>query len=135
MYRPRPRISRGLLVGGAITLGASYLLSATIGLVVIGESEDECIDCQDVGPWLFVPVVGPFIGAGQAVEGGGLITLLGVAQVVGLGLLVGGIVRFKNTKRRAQEQGFVVELKQNKTLALNVSTSPRFSGPELSLRF
>jgi hypothetical protein len=124
-----------LLIGGACTLGASYLLSATIGLAVMGQSEYECIDCKDVGPWLLLPVLGPFIGAGQAVEGGGLLSLLGVVQVAGLGLLIGGIVRYKNTKRRALEQGYAFELRNNRTLTLDVATTSRFSGPNLKLRF
>ena len=134
-YRPRPRISRGMLIGGAITLGASYLLSATVGLALMGEDRSECIDCADVGPWLVLPVIGPFIGAGQAAGGEVLISMLGVVQLVGTGLLVGGIIRFKKTKRQAQEQGLVFELRDNRSLALDVKSTARFSGPELSLRF
>lgn len=135
MYRPRPRISKGLLIGGSITLGASYLLSATIGLALMGEDRTKCIDCQDVAPWLVVPIVGPFIGAGQAVGGEVLISMLGVVQLVGAGLLAGGIVRFKKTKRQAREQGLAFDLRHNRVLALDVKSTSRFSGPELSLRF
>lgn len=134
-YRPGPRISRGLLIGGASALGASYLVSATIGLAIKDLSGPQCIDCADVGPWLFLPVLGPFVGAGRAVEDAGVFILLGVAQVVSLGLLIGGVVRYKNTKRRAQEQSYVFELRHNRSLALDMASTPRFSGPQLNLRF
>jgi hypothetical protein len=135
MYRPRPRISKGMLIGGSITLGVSYLVSATIGLALIDQPRYECIDCKDVAPWLIVPVIGPFIGAGQAAGGEAVIALLGVAQLAGLGLLIGGIIRYKNTKRRAMEQGYAFELRHNRSLALDVASTPRFSGPQLNLRF
>jgi hypothetical protein len=51
-YRPESRIRKGLVIGGAVTLGVSYALVAMVG--VESPSSDE-------NRWLLVPVVGPFI--------------------------------------------------------------------------
>jgi hypothetical protein len=132
----RPRVSRGLLIGGVSVLGGSYLFAAAVGALTIGYDENECTDCQDVAPWLFLPLVGPFVGATRADAGAGAFVLLGAVQVAGAGLLAGGIVRFKRTKRRVEEAGFAnFALPHGRRLAIDLVSSPRFSGPELTLRF
>lgn len=135
-YPPPPpqRPSKGMMVTGISIFGGSYLFAAVVGTVVI--DEDNCIDCSDIGPYLFIPVLGPFLAMPESHGGDGVLALLGVVETVGLGLMIGGIVRFKNTKRRAEERGYYTwQLPRERSLSLDVSTSPVRLGPQLSLKF
>jgi hypothetical protein len=124
------------MIGGIATLGASYLVGALAGAITIDQSRSECVDCKDVAPWLFVPVVGPFVGATQTSGGAGVLVLLGVVELVGAGLMTGGIIRYKRTKQRAMEAGFAgFDLPHNMHLGFDLKASSRFSGPQATLRF
>lgn len=88
-YRPETRIRKGLVIGGAVTLGSLYLISASIGSLAndIDSSSDEFTP-------LFFPVVGPFITIKTAdSEGSGTFFLLidGVGQSAGLAMLIAGL--------------------------------------------
>jgi hypothetical protein len=122
------------MIGGIATLGGSYLFSALVGSMIM---DSECSSCMERGRWLFVPVLGPFVAASREPDGGkAVLTLLGAVQVAGAALMIGGIVRFKRTKRRAEEQGLAnVQLPRGMWLSLDVHASPYRAGPALTLRF
>jgi hypothetical protein len=124
------------MISGIAVLGGSYLIAALAGAIMLDEPTRSCSDCQDVGPLLFIPVVGPFIAMGPADGGEGVLALLGVVELVGAGLLVGGIIRYSHTKRAAEQQGYYsLQLPKGRSLSLDVNTSPARVGPSLRLRF
>jgi hypothetical protein len=85
-YHVDTRIRRGLVIGGAVTFGSTYLLTA---LTATAASEVD----NDFTP-LFVPVVGPFITIGSAnASGAGAFWLAfdGVVQSAGVTMLVIGL--------------------------------------------
>jgi hypothetical protein len=90
-YHPTTRIRRGLVIGGAVTFGTTYLLTAfTAAILVEGGSNNGSI----YGP-LFAPVLGPFITIGTAhASGSGTFVLVldGLAQTGGLAMLIAGLV-------------------------------------------
>ncbi len=131
---PGPRLSKGMLITGISILGGTYGASILLGMIVTSEG-GSCSNCDDVGPPLFLPVLGPFIAAGQADGDDAILIFLGLGQLVGAGLTIGGIVKYKNSKKRAEQQGYVVELGRGRTLALDVAASPRLVGPSLQLNF
>lgn len=122
-----------MMITGIAILGGTYGTSALIGLAL--SDATNCSDCDEVGPPLLIPVFGPFIAASQADEDGEILAMLGIAQVVGAGLMIGGIIKYKKSKARAREQGYVVELARGRTLAFDAATSPRLTGPRLTLTF
>lgn len=97
-YRLGSRVRKGLVIGGSVTLGVTYLftiLVAGIGQLVSNVAES---GVKDFGP-LLIPVVGPFIGikTTHASVGGGFgLGFLGVLQTAGLGMLIGGIAAPKS---------------------------------------
>lgn len=138
----RPRTRKGLMITGISILGGSYLLSAVIGAAALDDDYDEYDNYnddfwdRDTARWLFVPVVGPFAAMSTSDEGDGLLVLLGMAQLVGTGLMVGGIIQYKNSKRAAEMEGYTHwKLPGNRALSLDVSASPRFAGPRMRLAF
>jgi hypothetical protein len=135
----RPRTRKGLMITGISILGGSYLLTVAIASALLDEDEYDPSDYpnQDkVARWLFLPVVGPFIGMSQTDEGDWGLWFLGMLQVVGAGLMIGGIVQYKNSKRAAQMEGFTHwKLPGNRELALDMTTSARSAGPRLKLTF
>lgn len=128
----RPRFKTGLLITGIAILGASYGVALTAGMGFTGGS---CKKCQDIGIPLLVPVVGPFFAARNVKNGRGALIFLGVPQVIGAALAIGGYYRYRNSKTRAQQDGYVVELTGGRTLVLDVSVAPALVGPRLDLRF
>lgn len=139
-WHPPPRPSRGLMITGISILSASYLLAISVGASIMDGDEDndydsDCRYCEDIGPYLFIPVIGPFISMTQTPNDAGLM-VLGLAEMVGLGLTIGGIVRFKSTKRAAEQQRLGhFQLRDGRELALDVSSNQRMAGPRMTLRF
>lgn len=88
-YRVETRARRGLIVGGAVTFGVLYLLSAFTASVAVDAG-----DSDDFGP-LFIPVAGPFVTIGTAeAEGVGTFALVldGVGQAGGVAMFIAGMV-------------------------------------------
>lgn len=86
-YELKTRADRGLLIGGVVTFGTPYLVSAVSAtfLLMNGDPENE-----GFGPML-IPVAGPFISIGTApyVEGPGIFWLAadGFTQALGVILM------------------------------------------------
>jgi hypothetical protein len=131
-YRPR----RGLMIGGIAMLGASYIIGVVSGAVLMDIDRDACRSCKDVGPLLFIPLAGPFVAIPQANSGDGMLVLLGAMQIAGAGLLIGGIVQYQMSKKRAAAQGlYGVNLGHGRSLSFDVSAHPARFGPSARLRF
>lgn len=93
-YRPDTRIRKGLVIGGAVTLGSLYLISASFGSLATDVSSSG----DDYRP-LYVPVLGPFITINTAdSRGSGTFFLLidGVGQSAGLAMLIAGLAAPKS---------------------------------------
>lgn len=136
----RRRPSRGLMIAGLSVLGGSYLIATAVGASLMDEDDvddgfDDCRSCKDVGPWLFLPVAGPFIAMSQTSSGDGALWFLGMVEAVGLGLTIGGIILYKNSKREIDGAALSWNLPHDRKLSLDVSTSSRMAGPQLKLRF
>ena len=84
----RPRT--GLIIGGAVTLGAVWVLTWTF-------TTASCYNCKNgMVASSFVPVVGPFLQAAiQGNQGSAFFVLDGLVQSVGLGLIIAGAVLHK----------------------------------------
>jgi len=138
-YRPVRRPSRGLMIAGASILGGAYLVSIAVGSALLDEDEgddyDSCEHCEEIAPWLFLPVAGPFVAMSKTRDGDAGLWLLGMVQVVGAGLMTGGIIKYKNSKRAADMQGFSWNLPHDRRLTLDIATSTRFSGPRVKVAF
>ncbi len=90
-YTKTERVRKGLVIGGAVTWGVSWLIAATAAASIDEEIRD------DTAP-LFVPVVGPFIAMGTLEpEGAGRAALFinGMAQVAGAAMFIGGLAATK----------------------------------------
>ena len=88
-YRVETRARRGLIVGGAVTFGVLYLLSAFTASVAVDAG-----DSEEFGP-LFIPVVGPFVTISTAdAEGAGTFALVldGVGQAGGVAMFIAGLM-------------------------------------------
>jgi len=94
-YHPTTRVKKGFVIGGAVTFGTMYLLTA------LGASIADA-GCSGFGGGgscanaLFVPVVGPFIQMGQCKNGNcGLgdfwLGFDGVVQAAGLAMFIYGL--------------------------------------------
>jgi hypothetical protein len=87
-YRVETRARRGLIVGGAVTFGALYLLSAFTASVAVDGGNSE-----EFAP-LFIPVAGPFVTVGTArAEGVGTFALVldGIGQAGGVAMFIAGM--------------------------------------------
>jgi len=96
-YHVDTKIRKGLVIGGAATFGALYLLTALTAAVVQSAADSVGDDADEVIP-LYIPVAGPFVAmATLNAEGGGIVALalLGVGQAAGLGMLITGLAAQK----------------------------------------
>lgn len=96
-YHPDTRVRRGLVIGGAVTFGVMYLLSALTAAVSMSACSAKTFatssTCTDLG-FLLVPVAGPFIEiAHSKADAGGAVILVidGIAQAGGVAMLILGI--------------------------------------------
>lgn len=87
----------GLMIGGFSVFGFSYLISALTGVIMIDTNKEE------LGRPMLVPVGGPFVAASrsQTAIGAFGFGFAGVAQLVGVGLGIGGGVMFGVSRHRA----------------------------------
>jgi hypothetical protein len=95
---PNPNRGLGLMIAGFSVFGVSYLITAVTGTASIDAGYPE------IGRPLLIPVAGPFIAGArqsQATIGLGL-GIVGVVQLAGLGMGVGGAVMFGSARRRAR---------------------------------
>ena len=101
-YTVDSRIRRGLVIGGAVTFGVPWFLSAMIAS--IGDSVS-----RESGLWpLYIPALGPFIAMGTLdAEGAGTfwLALDGLAQSGGIAMLIAGIVAQEKRLVRSNEVG------------------------------
>ena len=95
---PNPNRGLGLMIAGFSVFGVSYLITAVSGTAIIDAGRPE------IGRPLLIPVAGPFIaGARQPSATLGLgLGLVGVIQLAGLGMGVGGAVMFGKARRQAR---------------------------------
>ncbi len=125
-----------MMITGISILGGSYGMAAMIGLILLDDCGSSAGNCRTVGGELLVPVLGPFLAAGTVDDASGVFVAWGLIQAVGAGLMIGGIIKYKNSKRQAEEDGYLVlNLPRGKTLALDASASPQLFGPRARLRF
>lgn len=133
----RPR--RGLMIAGASVLGGFYAASTFVGAIAIDANNDDDYDndnWRSAGAWLMAPVVGPFVAMSKVDDGSWALWWLGMGQVVGLGLLIGGIVLFNKSKRAIEADHYShIKLPGNRELSFDVTGGPRTAGPRLQLTF
>jgi hypothetical protein len=110
-YHLGSRMRRGLVIGGGITFGLTYL--AAVGVAVqVHNDEAEPVDDffakKSDANALFVPVVGPFVAAGHlAEERGGAAAVAvfdGLAQAAGLSMFIAGLAAPKTVLVKNEEQ-------------------------------
>jgi hypothetical protein len=101
-----------------IVFGATYVV--TIG-VTAAMAEDKNVDTGALIGTSFVPVIGPWIIAGKAIDGvdtqppyQALLALSGLAQLAGIALTVAGIV----VKREVVRPVYAIDLKGSTKLTL-----------------
>jgi hypothetical protein len=116
-YQPDTRIRKGLVIGGAVTMGALWVISIIIGgaAVSVEEADEELggdsngLAPEDFYP-LFIPVAGPFIAlVTTEAEGVGTAFLIidGVGQAGGLAMLIAGLAAQQTYLRRVHQYGEV----------------------------
>lgn len=128
-----PRPKRTMMIAGISVLLASYGVAVITGAALL---DSPC--CQeDVGWALLIPVAGPYIAAGAAYDGRGLLVLLGTVQVIGVALTIGGAVQYALSKNEAAAHNAAVhvKLRGERDLSFDVATSPSLMGPTMKLRF
>jgi len=94
----RPR--RGLIIGGAVTFGTTWLLS-----VLVASAADSLDGTNSLWP-LYIPVVGPFVTIGTTDSEGPatlFLVLDGVAQAGGLAMFIAGFAAPETRLERKKE--------------------------------
>ncbi len=87
-YYRDTRVRRGLVIAGAVTFGATYLVSTSVA-----SAQQDSRDGDDWVPF-FIPVVGPFITIGTADTksfGTFALVMSGLAQSGGLAMFIAGL--------------------------------------------
>lgn len=90
-YTKVSRTRKGLIIGGAVALGATYLFTAFVGAVADDINKADGTNAN-VAP-LFVPVVGPFLELGETDSSIArfYLTVSGLGQTAGAIMLVYGL--------------------------------------------
>ena len=93
-YHPVTRIRKGLVVGGAVTFGAVYLINVFAAAL----SHDACnavagSRCSGALTPLYIPIAGPFVqlGSSSTASGSFALVLDGLLQAGGVAMLIAGI--------------------------------------------
>jgi hypothetical protein len=91
-YRPVERTRKGLIVGGAVTFGSLYLISALVASAGSDSSQYNGGKNEEAALW--VPAIGPFIQmAGTESSTGKLFLAIdGIGQTAGAAMLIVGLV-------------------------------------------
>lgn len=108
-YERDTRVRTGLVVGGAVTLGVLWGLSAVFG----GILTDVGSLGSDAYVPLFIPAVGPFIAVETMdadAAGGALLIIDGVAQTAGLAMFIAGLAAPEDILRRTVAKDVSLEL-------------------------
>jgi hypothetical protein len=86
-YHVEEHARKGLIVGGAVLFGTTYLLSA-ISAAAVSDS-----NAATTANALYIPAVGPFIQMGQSTSAteGLFLALDGLCQVGGIAMFIGGL--------------------------------------------
>ncbi len=129
-FRTDTRIRKGLVIGGAVTMGSLWVISVIAAGFAVSIEDVDAIDgvegsvtAEDWYP-LFVPVAGPFITVGTVgSEGLGTALLLidGIAQTGGLVMLILGATLQETYLRPAPQYGDL-------TVEFAPVVAPGFSG-------
>jgi hypothetical protein len=93
-YTPVERPRHHMMVGGLVTFGVSYSISALTAAI----GQDSCsYGCQNQESAMWIPVAGPFIEMGQTDSATARVFLagLGIAQVTGAVLMYYGLTTTK----------------------------------------
>ena len=105
-YHPERRTRRGLVIGGAVTFGTLYLVSAMSAAIAADTTSYQCADgsypygstanCRRASnplAALYAPVVGPFIQMGSTDSSTGRMFLAidGAAQAAGAAMFIYGL--------------------------------------------
>lgn len=104
-HRRRHSRPKGLMIGGLATLGATYALTAVVGLNLIAKDDPyTCHDCGTIGRRFLIPVLGPWLAlpASDTTKRKVVTTGLGIAQATGLVLSIIGIERFADSAPRSR---------------------------------
>jgi hypothetical protein len=89
------KIRTGLVIGGAITFGTDYLITALVGAgagEICSSGSANCISSADA-KLLIIPVAGPFtlLGAGAGTTADLFLVLDGLVQAGGLAMFIAGL--------------------------------------------
>jgi hypothetical protein len=139
-YHESTRIRKGLVIGGAVLFGSTYLLSAFTATVGAANASENCSinmafgsnqGCNSGNPLtaLFIPAVGPFIQmahSGNTAVGNFWLALDGVAQVGGITMFLVGLASPKTVLVR-NDLGSIVHKKEFE-LSLAPIVSPQRQG-------
>jgi hypothetical protein len=90
-YHPETRVRKGLIIAGACTFGAMYLLTALVAAA--GDDVSSANGGNNPVAALWVPVAGPFIQMSQTSSSTAnfFLAIDGLAQAGGAAMLIGGI--------------------------------------------
>lgn len=131
---------KGMMVGGWVMLGGSYLFTALTG-AIIADGKGVCSEperCNRVGTYMLIPVAGPFIAIGPSntAVGSFFLGFAGLTQVAGLIMGIAGTAMYV-ADGRAQEMAFMNRdgLRLTRRLRLNASPSARYDGGMLGLNY
>jgi hypothetical protein len=85
-YTPVERVRKGAVIGGAVTFGSLYLLSAFSASLSVDNGDGK------LAP-LYIPAVGPFVQMAQTdtATGNFFLAIDGAGQCLGLGLFIYGL--------------------------------------------
>jgi hypothetical protein len=90
-YHPESKVRTGLVVGGAVTFGVLYLLSALVGAAI--SDVNKAVNGGDRGDFLYVPVAGPFLQMTRTESSTGNVFLAidGIGQAAGATMFIVGL--------------------------------------------
>jgi hypothetical protein len=135
------RRGKGMMIGGFVTFGASYLATALVGAAALDTSEaydsggNEILGgntrTRKLGTSLLIPVVGPLVAIPhiEAATGTMFAIFSFLAQGAGLGLGIAGAVMYARDGRRIQAAQAGLHLGKG----VRLRAAPRIGGGSLDL--
>jgi hypothetical protein len=121
-YQRETRIRKGLVIGGAVTFGTVYLITAVGGAIAVDAGADE-------GAFLFIPVAGPLVflpDVDESVAASVLLVVNSIAQAGGLAMLIVGL---------AAQEDVLVYKGNYAEVEVTPVVSPQLTGANLTARF